>query len=40
MLLLMVSSELTSGMCGGLHVCVNLSACMCVCVYAVVFVCE
>ena len=24
----------------GLHVCVNLSACMCVCVYAVVFVCE
>ena len=26
--------------CGGLHICVNLSACMCVCVYAVVFVCE
>ena len=25
---------------GVLHVCVNLSAYMCVCVYAVVFVCE
>ena len=40
MLLLMVSSELTSGTCVWVHVCVNLSACMCVCVYAVVFVCE
>ena len=40
MLLLMVSSELMSGTCVWVHVCVNLSACMCVCVYAVVFVCE
>ena len=32
MLLLMVSSELTSGTCVWVHVCVNLSACMCVCV--------
>ena len=39
-MLLLMGSELTSGMCGGLHVCVNLSVCMCVCVYAVEFVCE